>query len=130
MLLIAIRHATYGDDIEIPVLSWSRNEYFNQTIKGAQGTVNSVYYSPLINNGRIYVWQTASDANDYLRISFERLIEDIDLSSETLDIPTEMQEAVIYNLAARLTESYTVPQRRSDYFAKSFILHEFIARLG
>ena len=106
------RRMTYPNASEIPVDSWSRNEYFNQTIKNVQGTVNSVYYSPLLTNGRMYVWQTASDANNYLRITFERLIQDVDLSTETLDIPTEMQEAVIYNLAARLTESYTVPPRR------------------
>ncbi len=106
------RRQTFANDSEIPVESWSRDEYFNQTVKGGTGTVNSAYYSPLLINGRIYVWQTASDCNDYLRITFERLIQDIDLSTETLDIPTEMQECVIYNLAARLTESYTVPPRR------------------
>lgn len=106
------RRKTFGIDSEIEVRSWSRNEYFKQVNKTTQGTVIQAYYSPLRVNGRYYVWQTASSANDYVRVSFERPIEDVDLESETLDIPQEWQETVIYNLAVRLANSYTVPAQK------------------
>jgi hypothetical protein len=106
------RRKTFGVDSEIQVFSWSRNEYFNQVNKTGQGTVVQAYYSPLRTNGRYYVWQTASSANDYLRVSFERPIQDIDLETETLDIPQEWQETVIYNLAARLGAIYSVPMQK------------------
>lgn len=108
------RRKIFAVDSEIEVLSWSRNEYFKQVNKSGQGTVVQAYYSPLRVNGRYYVWQTANSANTYLRVSFERPIEDVDLTTETLDIPQEWQETVIYNLAARLTASYTVPAQKQS----------------
>jgi len=106
------RRKTFAQDNEIPVESWSRNEYFKQVNKSSQGTVVNSYYSPLLNNGRYYVWQTAASVNDLVRFSFERSIQDIDLSSETLDIPVEWLETVIYNLAVRLANTYSAPPQR------------------
>jgi hypothetical protein len=71
--------------------------------------VVNAYYSPLLVNGRYYVWQTASSVNDYVRITFERPIHDVDLTTNTLDIPVEWLECVIYNLAVRLADIYSVP---------------------
>ena len=102
------RRKTHGADNEIEVYSWSRNEYFNQVNKGGTGTVVNAYYSPLLGNGRYYVWQTASSVNDYVRISFERPIEVVTDVSQTLDIPSEWFETIIYSLAVRLTDSYRV----------------------
>lgn len=106
------RRKTFGQDNEIPIESWSRNEYFKQVNKASSGTIVNSYYSPLLNNGRYYVWQTASSVNDLVRFSFERSIQDVDLSTETLDIPTEWLETVIYNLAARLSNTYSAPPKR------------------
>ena len=111
------RRKTHGSDNEIPVWSWSRNEYFNQVNKASSGTVVNAYYQPKLTNGRYYVWQTAASANDYLRISFERPIEDVDLATETLDIPIEWYETVIYNLALRLTDAYRVPDGKRNGIA-------------
>lgn len=106
------RRKTFNQDNEIPIESWSRNEYFQQVNRSSQGTVVNAYYSPLLTNGRYYVWQTASSVNDFVRFSFERSIQDIDLGSETLDIPVEWLETVIYNLAARLGNTYSAPPQR------------------
>lgn len=108
------RRQTFGQDNEIAVSSWSRQEYFDQVNKASQGTVVNAYYSPLLVNGRYYVWQTANSINDFVRISFERPIQDIDLQTETLDIPVEWQETVVYNLAVRLVDSYSVPAERAQ----------------
>ena len=106
------RRKTYGEDNEIEIQSWSRQEYFNQVNKSSQGTVVNAYYSPQLVNGRYYVWQTADSVNKYVRITFDRPIEDVDLESETLDIPVEWLETVVYNLAARLADSYSVPMQK------------------
>lgn len=108
------RRKTFGEDNEIATNEWSRQEYFDQPNKTSQGTLVNWYYSPLLTNGRFYAWQTASSVNDYARITFERPIEDIDDSTETLDIPVEWLDTVIYNLAARLTDDYKVPVQRED----------------
>lgn len=108
------RRKTFGEDNEIPTNEWSRQEYFDQPNKESQGTLVNWYYSPLLTNGRFYAWQTASSVNDLARITFERPIEDIDISTETLDIPVEWLDTVIYNLSARLTDDYKVPIQREE----------------
>lgn len=105
----SFRRKTFDQDNEIQVESWSRDEYFNQVNKNSQGTVVNAYYSPLLGNGRIYVWQTASSVNDFVRFSFERNIEDFDLTTDNPDFPIEWAETLIWNLAARLGLDYDAP---------------------
>jgi hypothetical protein len=107
--ILSFRRKTYADDNEIPVLSWSRNQYFNQVNKSSQGTVVNCYYSPQLTNGRLYVWQTASSVNDFVRFTFERPLEIITSGTQTIDFPEEWQEAMIYNVADRLTDDYDTP---------------------
>jgi hypothetical protein len=107
--ILSFRRKTYADDNEIPVSAWSRNQYFNQVNKHSQGTVVNCYYSPRLTDGRLYVWQTASSVNDLVRFTFERPLEIITSSIQTIDFPEEWQEAVIYSLAARLTDDYDTP---------------------
>ena len=54
--ILSYRRSTYAQDNEIPVLSFSRDQYFNQVNKSQQGTIVNCYYSPQLNNGRVYVW--------------------------------------------------------------------------
>jgi len=111
---LSYRRKTFNDDNEIPVISWSRDQYFNQVNKNSTGTVVNAYYSPQLENGRMYVWQTASSINDLVRFTFERPLQDITDSTDTLDFPVEWLEAIIYNLAARLVDDYDVPPAKGD----------------
>lgn len=107
--VLSYRRKTFLTDNEIPVLSFSRDQYFNQVNKASQGTVVNCYYSPQLTNGRLYVWQTASSVNDFVRFTFERQLQDVTLDTDSLDFPQEWLEAIIYNLAARLSDDYDVP---------------------
>lgn len=109
----SFRRKTFGVDSEIMIGSWSRSQYFNQTNKEGQGTVVNSYYSPLIGNGRLYVWQTASSVNDFVRFSFERSIQDVDDKTNNLDLPPEWMETAVYNIAARLIDDYFVPPAKA-----------------
>jgi len=113
----SFRRRTFSEDNEIPVNSWSRAQYFNQTNKESQGTVVNAYYSPLLNNGRMYVWQTASSVNDFVRFSFERSIEDIDDKENNIDIPQEWLLPLVYNIATLLSDDYDVPPAKADRVA-------------
>jgi hypothetical protein len=107
--ILSFRRKTFANDNEIPVITWSRDQYFNQVNKISQGTVVNCYYSPQLTDGRLYVWQTASSVNDFVRFTYERPLEDILDKENTLDFPTEWLEAIIYNLAARLADDYDAP---------------------
>lgn len=122
--ILSFRRKTFGDDNEIPVIKWSRDEYFNQVNKISQGTIVNCYYSPQLNNGRLYVWQTASSVNDFIRFTFERQLEDVTLGTQTIDFPPEWLESIIYNLASRLGDDYSVPavkQQSIDLKAAQFL---------
>lgn len=110
----SFRRKTFNDDNEIYIEPLSRDEYFNQTNKLSQGTVVNAYYSPLLTNGRIYVWQTANSVNNLVRFSFQRSVQDIDNKTNTLDMPVEWLEPIIYNVAARLIDDYNVPTEKGD----------------
>lgn len=112
--ILSYRRKTFNSDNEIPVLSWSRDEYFNQVNKLSQGTVVNCYYSPQLDNGRLYVWQTASSVNDFVRFTFERPMEDILTGDDDIDMPVEWMEALVYGLAARLVDDYETPIAKMD----------------
>ena len=110
----SFRRKTFKADNEIPVNTWSRDEYFNPVNKESQGTVVNAYYSPLLGNGRLYVWQTASSVDQLVRFSFERTIEDVDDKENTLDVPVEWLETLVYGVAARLLDDYDAPIAKGD----------------
>lgn len=112
--ILSYRRKVFNQDNEIPVISWSRDQYFNQVNKTSSGTVVNCYYSPQLGNGRVYVWQTASSVNDLLRFTFERPLENIDDPEDTLDFPPEWLEAIVYGLAWRLSDDYSVPFALAD----------------
>lgn len=115
----SFRRKTFNEDNEIQVESWSRNEYFNQVNKTSQGTVVNAYYSPLLTNGRMYVWQTASSVNDFVRFSFERNIEDFDVTTNNPDFPIEWAETLIWNLGGRLGIDYNAPPQKLQLIAST-----------
>lgn len=107
--ITSFRRQTFAENNEIRVETWSRAEYFNQVDKNSQGTVVNAYYSPLLTNGRIYVWQTASSVNQFVLFSFERSLQNFDSQSNNPDLPIEWGEVLIWNLAARLGIDYNAP---------------------
>lgn len=116
------RRKTFAQDNEIPVRSWSRQQYFNQVNKQSQGTVVNCYYSPALDNGRVYVWQTAASVNDLLLFTYERQLEDILIGDDNLDFPVEWLEAITYNLADRLADDYDAPPAKADRVARKAAL--------
>ena len=111
--ILSYRRNTFRQENEIPVISWSRQNYFNQVNKQQTGTIVNAYYSPQLENGRVYVWQTATSVNNLLRFTFERPLDDILSGDDTLDFPPEWLEAIIYNLAARLADDYDAPPQKA-----------------
>jgi hypothetical protein len=54
----------------------------------------------------LYVWPTANDCNLILPFTFERPLEIIDAVTDEVDLPSEWQETVVWNLAWRLGPQY------------------------
>lgn len=113
--LLQLRRFTIGNNDEIEAVQWSRQEYFAQPDKTSQGQINNWYYSPQLTNGRLYVWQTASDVDQVAKFTYERPLEIFENNSENPDFPAEWFDVLKMNLAARISSQYkTTPDRRAE----------------
>lgn len=113
--ILQARRSTTGSDSEIPAVKWSRQQYFAQPNKTSQGSVNNWYYSPQLTDGRLHVWQTASNVDQVIKFTY---IRPINISSETVDIPdfpSEWYRTLKYNLAAEIAPEYRLPLDRLSY---------------
>lgn len=93
---------------ETPVRVITREEYFNYTNKTNSGKINAVYYDPQLTNGVLYTYLTADNVADTLHLTIQRQIQDMDSSSDNLDLPPEWLMPVGYNLAYLLGDNYGV----------------------
>ncbi len=82
----------------------SREEYQSLPNKDTSSNrVIDVYYDPGRESlGTLYVWPPANDVNMTLHIDYRRSIQDVDNSTDTLDLPVEGLEAIIAGLACAM----------------------------
>jgi len=97
---------------EIEADQWSREEYFAQPDKQSQGTINNWYYSPQLTNGRIYIWQTANDADQVARFTYESPLDATEDLDEDTNFPSEWFRTLKYNLAVDIAPEFSVKQER------------------
>jgi len=102
------RRSRLGDNTEVELIKWSRQQYFAQTNKASEGTPTAFYYTPSLTNGEIFIWQTASSVQQVLKFTFQRPIQDFDLVSNNPDFPTEWIQPLIWGLAAMIGHEYQV----------------------
>jgi hypothetical protein len=69
-------------------------------------------YQPKVNTGTIKVWpipDADAVANSTVTIVYQRPTEYMSSSTDTLDMPEEWYNAIIYNLASRLAPEWGIP---------------------
>jgi hypothetical protein len=94
--------------IEMPMVELNREEYDRLPQKASTGTPTQWYYDRQRETGTIYVWPVLAVAGgETLEITYVRELADVVPSAE-VDVPGEWWDAVIYNLAARLADDYSV----------------------
>jgi hypothetical protein len=100
---------TAQSDIPIDVLS--RQEYEDKANKLSTGEPLGVYLDPQRATRTLYVWP-APDATiaaaTTVRITYLRVIEDLDSLDDDFDLPQEWLEVLEYGLAARLSVPYDI----------------------
>lgn len=99
-------------DSEIPLESFSRQEYFDQPDKTTQGQTSNYYYSPQLTNGELYVWPTAQSNLNVLRMTYTEPLAVMVNNIDAPQFPDEWQECLAYMLATRIMDEYGVPQDR------------------
>lgn len=91
---------------EVPVEPVARDVYMNQANKGASGAPTMIHYAPEVGTGKLYVWPTSSTVQNVVRFTYQRTLEDVDAITNTLDMPEEFAELLVYELADRLAPEY------------------------
>ena len=109
-LKITQARRTNSAGTDIPMTQLSRSQYFHLPNKDNEGTPIQYYYDPQLTNGVLYIWNAPNSANDTIRFTVQRSLEDFDAITDDPDFPQEWLEALVYNLADRLTDEYGVAE--------------------
>lgn len=99
---------------EVPMNTWARQEYMKQTNKTSQGRPTQAYYNPTLVDGRLYVWQTASDVNQIVLFTGDKPLEIFSNTANNPDFPAEWFEMLSWGLAALIGPEYGIPLQRQQ----------------
>jgi hypothetical protein len=85
--------------------------YYKTPNKTLEGSINNIYYDKQISGARphyssLYVYPEPSSVDEILRIIYTDAIQDLDSSSDDIDLPQEWLYPVMFNLASELAFSY------------------------
>lgn len=91
------------DGIETPMFEMSRREYDDLPQKTTTGLPTNFYYDRQREAALFYVWPVLSAAaGETVEITYEREIDDLASLNDTIDVPGEWYDPVVWGLAAEL----------------------------
>ena len=93
---------------EVWLTRMTRQEHNELPNKAQAGTTSSFYYHRQRTQGELFVWPVLATAAGTLEWSGVLEIEDITSGSDTVEVPSEWFEAVLYGLARRLCGAFAV----------------------
>ena len=94
---------------DIPIIAFSREEYFSTPNKLNQSLTTQVYYDPQIPLGFLYLWPAPVDINSTVRFTAALPVEDFDAAPNDPDFPQEWTNALIWGLADEISVDFGVP---------------------
>jgi hypothetical protein len=98
--------------IDVPMTMFSRQEYFDQPNKTVSPSIPvNFYFDPKVADGTLYLWPcpSAQAAAQYtIHYTYVKFLEIQTATNQTLDIPQQWIEAIMWNLAKRLATQYPV----------------------
>lgn len=109
--------------IETPLTAITRREYDELPNKATTGQPVLYYYDRQKEAAKLYIWPALSVADgETIEYTYTRELEDIASTSDVVDLPGEMWSCAVYNLAARLAETYGL--NRPDVQQRAMYLYE------
>jgi len=101
LFIIEGKRITSG--VETPLLQITRSEYLSIQDKTTSGTTSQFYYDPQLITGILYVWPPSDNATDTFEFTIKQPMTDFDADVEDGEFPPEWRDAVITNLAVRIS---------------------------
>lgn len=99
--------------IDVPMTMWSRQEYFDQPNKTASPSIPvNFYFDPKVDDGTLYLWPAPSSstvsAGYTINYTYVRFMDTITATNQTVDLPQQWVEPIMWNGAKRLMTQYPV----------------------
>lgn len=111
--IVNARAYQYSDERETEMTDLSHLDYQRLPTKtNTSSQPVQWFYQPKIPLGVMSIYSTPSDVDFGVRFTYHRPIFDMTANSETADVPAEWQEALVYNLAVRLSSNVSCPADR------------------
>lgn len=101
------------DGRDLPMLRLTRDEYQELPDKDAIGTPTQFYYHRLRETATLFVWPVQAVGDGTIEWDGKAEIDDINATGDTLDVPAEWYEAIIYQLADRLCDDFPISPDRA-----------------
>lgn len=116
------RAITGANDVQMTAIA--RRSYDALGRKASSGIPVNYYYDPQIDNGDLYVYPTANSATTHeIRLSVQRPLHDINLSTENADFPQEWFLALQWGLANEVSSRYGLPYSMMQHIEKQATLY-------
>lgn len=108
------------------------NRYdFNNLPSSSSGIPVNFYYQPLNTSGTIALWPTPNDSTTTITFHYQSPYEDMDVSANDFDFPSEWVQPLIYNLAWVLSPEYGIPPTdRKLMEAEAKYWHDYVLSMG
>lgn len=95
--------ARTSDGTDTPTTSLARDTYFNIPVKTNTATPNQWYYDKQLSVGKMYLWPVPNSVGDTVKFTFQKMFFDITGAATDPDFPIEWADALILNLALRMS---------------------------
>lgn len=99
------------DGIQTQVDLLGLNDWTLLSNKGADGQVSQIWYDPQWKQANLTVWPEPDIGSDYLLLTVERTVEDLDAATDDFDLPHEWYLAIQFNLAFWCSDMYGVSDK-------------------
>ena len=120
-VVLSARRGTYNG-AEIPMDVVGRETYKRQPNKDTTSQPVMLHYAPQRDTGEFFLWPRGGHGN-VVRYTCERAINVIENVSDTLDVPEEWFDAIVYGLAARIAPQYAVPIAKRQLLERSAAIY-------
>ena len=85
----------------------SRKNYYNTPNKFVQGLPVQYYFDRQATQTTLYVYLAPNQVSDRLKITYRRVIEDFDNTTDVADLDPSWLGAIVYNLAVNISPKYS-----------------------
>lgn len=103
-----------ADTFDLTLTEVSYQDYQNFPVKNSGSSPNEFAQNPASLYDTFYLWPCPSDGSERVMITYERVVEDLDNTSDDFDLPSEWLEPLTYQLALRLARPFGKPGAVKD----------------